>query len=59
MGREGRFLVGPVADVLTPQELSRLYGIGIDVERTPTGRVVVSALPGSTRKPAPDGPPPE
>lgn len=41
LGREQRFVTGPVRSVLTSEELSRLYGIPLDVERTPSGRFVV------------------
>lgn len=40
LGRD-RFVTGPVADVLTPTQLSSLYGLALEVETTPTGRHVV------------------
>jgi len=36
-----RFVTGPVADVLTPSQLSALYGLPLEVETTPSGRHVV------------------
>lgn len=35
------FLTGPVEAVMTSDELSRLYRVGLAVERTPSGRFVV------------------
>jgi iron complex transport system ATP-binding protein len=43
LGRN-RFVAGPVAEVLTAEELSQLYGLDLCVERTPSGRYVVSPL---------------
>jgi iron complex transport system ATP-binding protein len=40
----GRFEAGPVDPVLTPERLSRLYGVALMVERTPAGRRVVSPV---------------
>ncbi|BEV45149.1 ABC transporter ATP-binding protein [Afipia carboxidovorans] len=40
LGRD-RFVTGPVADVLTPSQLSALYGLPLEVETTPSGRHVV------------------
>jgi iron complex transport system ATP-binding protein len=40
LGRD-RFATGPVEAVMTSQELSQLYGVGLNVERTPSGRLVV------------------
>ena len=40
LGRD-RFVVGPVASVMTSQELSQLYGVALNVEQTPSGRFVV------------------
>lgn len=42
IGRDDHFNVGPVAKVLTPETLTRLYGVALTVERTPSGRVVIS-----------------
>jgi iron complex transport system ATP-binding protein len=42
-----RFATGPVEAVMTAQELSRLYGVALNVERTPSGRFVVG--PASAR----------
>ena len=36
-----RFATGPVEAVMTSQELSQLYGVALNVERTPSGRLVV------------------
>ena len=41
LGRDSRFVTGPVATVLTSGELSRLYGVALAVEQTPSGRFVV------------------
>jgi len=35
------FLTGPVENVMTSDELSRLYRVGLVVEKTPSGRSVV------------------
>ena len=40
LGRH-RFVTGPVETVMTPGELSDLYGVALTVERTPSGRLVV------------------
>jgi iron complex transport system ATP-binding protein len=40
LGRD-RFATGPVEAVMTSQELSQLYGVALNVERTPSGRLVV------------------
>ena len=40
LGRD-RFVTGPVTDVLTPAQLSSLYGLPLEVETTPSGRHVV------------------
>jgi iron complex transport system ATP-binding protein len=44
LGRD-RFVTGPAEAVMTSQQLSQLYGVALRVERTPSGRFVVS--PGS------------
>ena len=36
-----RFVTGPVEAVMTSQELSQLYGVALNVEQTPSGRLVV------------------
>jgi iron complex transport system ATP-binding protein len=36
-----RFRTGPVQEVITADELSRLYGVALTVEKTPSGRFVV------------------
>jgi iron complex transport system ATP-binding protein len=41
LGHGEHFVTGPVAEVLTAEQLSRLYGIPLSVERTPSGRLVV------------------
>jgi iron complex transport system ATP-binding protein len=41
---KGRFVSGPVEAVITSDELSRLYGIALKVERTPSGRSVVGPV---------------
>jgi iron complex transport system ATP-binding protein len=41
LGRD-RFAIGPVEAVMTAQQLSQLYGVALSVERTPSGRLVVS-----------------
>lgn len=46
LGRDSRFVIGKVADVLTSDELSALYGVPVMVERTPSGRHVVGPRPG-------------
>jgi iron complex transport system ATP-binding protein len=43
LGRENRFVTGPVELVLTSKELSQLYGIDLLVEQTPSGRFVVGS----------------
>jgi iron complex transport system ATP-binding protein len=43
LGRENRFVTGPVELVLTSKELSELYGIDLLVEQTPSGRFVVGS----------------
>jgi iron complex transport system ATP-binding protein len=40
LGRD-RFATGPVEAVMTSQELSQLYGVALNVEQTPSGRLVV------------------
>jgi iron complex transport system ATP-binding protein len=40
LGRD-RFATGPVESVMTSDELSQLYGVALNVERTPSGRFVV------------------
>lgn len=40
----GRFEAGPADAVLTPERLTRLYGVPLMVERTPGGRRVVSPV---------------
>ncbi|MFE0756879.1 ABC transporter ATP-binding protein [Inquilinus sp. NPDC058860] len=40
----GRFEAGPVDAVLTPDRLTRLYGVALTVERTASGRSVVSPV---------------
>ncbi len=41
LGPRGPFEMGPAAAMLTAQRLSRLYGIALEVEQTPSGRHVV------------------
>jgi iron complex transport system ATP-binding protein len=41
IGRGNHFATGPVDAVLTAEQLSRLYGVALTVERTPSGRLVV------------------
>jgi iron complex transport system ATP-binding protein len=41
LGKENRFVVGAVEAVMTSDELSRLYGVPLTVEQTPSGRFVV------------------
>lgn len=43
LGRN-RFVAGPVTEILTSGELSQIYGLDLCVERTPSGRRVVSRL---------------
>ncbi len=45
LGRDSRFVIGKVAEVLTSDELSALYGVPVMVERTPSGRHVVGPRP--------------
>lgn len=40
LGRD-RFVTGPATDVLTPTQLSSLYGVALEIETTPSGRHVV------------------
>ncbi len=49
IGRDNHFATGPVDTVLNAQQLTRLYGVPLTVERTPSGRLVVGSPP--TRKP--------
>jgi iron complex transport system ATP-binding protein len=42
LGPHNHFEAGPVDAVLTPQQLTRLYGVALTVEATPSGRRVVS-----------------
>jgi iron complex transport system ATP-binding protein len=37
------FATGPVETIMTSQELSRLYGVALNVEQTPSGRLVVGS----------------
>jgi zinc/manganese transport system ATP-binding protein len=41
----GRAVVGTPEEVITPQTLSRLYGVPVDVLGTSDGRLVVVGLP--------------
>lgn len=41
LGGGNRFVTGPVEQALTANELSRLYGVALTVERTSSGRLVV------------------
>ena len=41
LGAGDYFETGPVAEMLTADRLTRLYGIKLEVERTPSGRYVV------------------
>jgi iron complex transport system ATP-binding protein len=41
LGPGNHFVTGPVDAVLTPGELTRLYGVPLSVERTSSGRLVV------------------
>ena len=45
LGRCNRFETGPPAGILTSDRLSELYGTRLAVERTPSGRYVVSPGP--------------
>jgi iron complex transport system ATP-binding protein len=40
LGRD-RFATGPVKAIMTSRELSQLYGVALNVEQTPSGRLVV------------------
>ncbi len=40
LGRDDHFAIGAVEEVLTSEQLSRLYGVALQVERTPSGRFV-------------------
>ena len=42
LGHGSTFITGPVDEVLTGEQLSSLYGVDLSVERTPSGRPVVS-----------------
>ena len=42
LGPDNHFETGPVDAVLTPAQLTRLYGVALTVERTPSGRRIVS-----------------
>jgi iron complex transport system ATP-binding protein len=42
LGPQSRFETGPVETILTSRQLSELYGVGLMVEETPSGRRVVS-----------------
>jgi iron complex transport system ATP-binding protein len=42
IGPDHYFATGPVATLLSAEQLTRLYGIGLTVEETPSGRRVVS-----------------
>jgi iron complex transport system ATP-binding protein len=42
LGRDNHFVSGPVDAVLTAEHLTRLYGVALTVERTPSGRLVVT-----------------
>ncbi len=41
---QGRFAAGPLDALLDAEQLTRLYGVALAVERTPSGRRVVSPL---------------
>jgi iron complex transport system ATP-binding protein len=41
LGAGDYFEAGPVAEMLTAERLTRLYGVRLEVERTPSGRYVV------------------
>lgn len=41
LDRHAPFVVGPVTATLTAERLSRLYGVPLVVERTPSGRIAV------------------
>jgi iron complex transport system ATP-binding protein len=45
LGHGDHFVTGPVGSVLTPDELTRLYGVTLTIERTPSGRLVVTPAP--------------
>jgi len=45
LGRQSRFVAGAVREILTSQELSRLYGVALGIEQTPSGRFVVGPAP--------------
>ena len=47
IGRDNHFATGPVDAVLTPEQLTRLYGVALTVERTPSGRLVVGPAAGA------------
>jgi hypothetical protein len=38
------FATGPVETVMTSEELSKLYGVALNVQRTPSGRIVVGRV---------------
>jgi iron complex transport system ATP-binding protein len=40
-GRNSHLVTGPVEAVLTSPQLSELYGVALQVEKTPSGRFVV------------------
>ena len=46
IGHDGHFATGPVDTVLTADQLTRLYGVPLTVERTPSGRLVVGPATG-------------
>jgi iron complex transport system ATP-binding protein len=46
LGAGDYFETGPVAEMLTAERLTRLYGIKLEVERTPSGRHVVGSAGG-------------
>ncbi|MFC5386951.1 ABC transporter ATP-binding protein [Aquamicrobium segne] len=43
LGPDKQLETGPVDEVLTPERLSHLYGVALTVEKTPSGRHVVTA----------------
>jgi hypothetical protein len=45
IGYDNHFVTGPVRDILTAEQLSRLYGVPLIVENTPSGRLVVGPAP--------------
>jgi iron complex transport system ATP-binding protein len=49
IGHNNHFAIGPTETVLTPEQLSRLYGAALTVERTPSGRLVVGPSPSPSR----------